>query len=104
MKRLERRKFISKMFDHLSWLKSKENADRMEDKGMLASGITHDAVMMIFDFAEKENVPFIQLLDWLVIGVAMQSHPDSQTRKDFMKVWKVIEPLSREAFRKRLEQ
>ena len=72
MKRSERRKFISKLFADLNWLKSKENADRMEYKGIIATGIAQDAAAMIFDFAEKENISLIQLLDWLVLGIAMQ--------------------------------
>ena len=93
MKRSERKRFINKLQNELKWMKSKENADRMEDKGIMASGIIHDALMMTFDFAEKEGVSLIQLLDWLVIGIAMQHDPDSQVRKDFYKVWQFVEPL-----------
>jgi len=104
MKRSERRKFISKLFADLNWLKSKENADRMEYKGIIATGIAQDAAAMIFDFAEKENISLIQLLDWLVLGIAMQRDPDSQLRKDFMKIWQAIEPLAVEDFRKRIKR
>lgn len=102
--RRERRKFVKEMLDHLSWLKTNDNSERMADKGSMKTGIVHDALMMCFDFAEQNNLSATQLLDWLVVGVAMQSNPDSQTRKDFMTIHKTIDPLSQQDFERRLER
>jgi hypothetical protein len=99
MKKSERRKFVRELLSYLNWMKSRENAERMEDKGMMKSGIAHDALMMTFDFAEKEGISLIQLLDWLVVGVGMQR--TGQVREDFMKVWKTIEPLMEKDFKRR---
>lgn len=87
------------MLTHLAWLKSKENNDRMEEKGMQKSGIVHDGLMMLFDFAEEEGVSLIEMLDWLVLGVANQR--GGQVRDDFHKVWQTVQPLSRRDFLKR---
>lgn len=99
MKRSERRKFVNDLLSYLAWMKSKENADRLEDKGMMKSGIVHDALVMTFDFAEKEGISLIQILDWLVLSISNQR--TGQVKEDFYKIWQQLEPLAEKDFEKR---
>ena len=95
----ERKQTIKALLDKLAWLKSKQNVDRMEDKGIEKSGIVEDAVGMCLDFAEEEGHNIMCILANVLVHKAMQIGTREEDSKDLYQLFVLANMLAKKQFK-----